>query len=545
MVKDRTKATNVYSPTELDDVGQGRWRAFHAWVVVALALTVVGVACSVFAASAVAHDNASKSQKTFERASGNISSTLQLAIQHQNDLIANIGAYALDHRTFSQSEFVRWTNSAQVLQRYPELQTVGVVFIVPAAQLAAYKTRELADPAGALNADGTFSIIPPGGRPFYCLIEIARSRDVTLSNPAGFDACAGPDGVTLLGARDSGIGTHQPYPFANQTSLGVETPIYSGGSVPTTLAGRRAAFVGWVGTLTQPSILLARALNGYPGASVMLRYHVASTEVQFARGLAPSGAHSISTGLGDGWSVTTSGSVAGGGIFTDSTAIELLTTGVVLSVLVGLFMFTLGTGRERARTLVGQRTGQLRHQAMHDSLTDLPNRALVMDRIEQLLARGRRNGTTGSALFLDLDDFKNVNDTLGHQAGDRLLVAVATRLGSTLRDADTIGRMGGDEFVVLLEGGLDKAGPQLVAERLLDVMRQPFEIDEASTALMVNISIGIATSGGATPGELLRDADVACIKRRPWARTATRRSTSPCRPRSAVAPIWNSTCVPR
>ena len=187
----------------------------------------------------------------------------------------------------------------------------------------------------------------------------------------------------------------------------------------------------------------------------------------------------------------------------------MLIAGIGLSLLIGLIIFLLGSGRERARKLVGQRTGQLRHQALHDSLTGLPNRALVMDRIEQLLARGRRNATTASALFLDLDDFKNVNDSLGHQAGDRLLVAVAARLAGTLRDADTIGRMGGDEFVVLLDGGPDEVGPQLVADRLLDVMRQPFELHEASMPLMVNISIGIASGDRATAGELLRDADVA------------------------------------
>ncbi len=82
-----------------------------------------------------------------------------------------------------------------------------------------------------------------------------------------------------------------------------------------------------------------------------------------------------------------------------------------------------------------------------------------MDRIEQLLARNRRAGTEGAALYVDLDEFKNVNDTLGHDAGDQLLVAVAARLRSTLRDADTIGRMGGDEFVVLIDGGDLERGP--------------------------------------------------------------------------------------
>ncbi|MGZ4791399.1 MAG: putative bifunctional diguanylate cyclase/phosphodiesterase, partial [Ilumatobacteraceae bacterium] len=168
-----------------------------------------------------------------------------------------------------------------------------------------------------------------------------------------------------------------------------------------------------------------------------------------------------------------------------------------------------GTGRARALQLVGERTGELRHQALHDALTGLPNRALIMDRIDQLLARNRRGGTVGSALYIDLDDFKNVNDTLGHEAGDRLLIAVAERLTSALRDADTIGRMGGDEFVVLIDGASLEVAPELVAQRLLNVMRQPFELDGAMMPLSVNTSIGIAIGDRPTGGELLRDADVA------------------------------------
>ena len=509
-----TEPTKSSGPGALTGSGsgtteRGRWRARHVWVVLAVGLTALGVVGSVFAASAVAHDDASKSQKSFERSSGDIASTLQLAIQHQNDLVVNAGAYALDNPTGSQAAFLQWTNSAQALARYPELQAVGVVFVVPASELAGYAARAVADPSGPLNADGTFSVVPPGPRAFYCLTSVALSRSAAISTPAGFDSCAGSNGVTLLAARDSGVGTYQPYKIGNQTSLGIETPMYAGGAVPTTTAARQAAFVGWVGTLTEPAVLLQRALQGYPDMSVALRYHVGTSDVTFASGRARSGAHTFTTNLTEGWAVATSGAVSGSGIFADRTAGELLIAGVVLSVLIGLFMFMLGTGRERARKLVGQRTGQLRHQALHDSLTGLPNRALVTDRIEQLLARSRRNATTGSALYLDLDDFKNVNDTLGHPAGDRLLIAVAARLASTLRDADTIGRMGGDEFVVLLDGGPEQAGPQLVAERLLDVMRQPFELDEASMPLMVNISIGIATTAGATASELLRDADVA------------------------------------
>jgi diguanylate cyclase (GGDEF)-like protein len=134
---------------------------------------------------------------------------------------------------------------------------------------------------------------------------------------------------------------------------------------------------------------------------------------------------------------------------------------------------------------------------------------LISDRIDQLLARNRRNETQGAALFVDLDEFKGVNDALGHNVGDRLLVAVAERLQGTLRDVDTIGRMGGDEFVVLIDGGETQAAPALVASRLLDVMRQPFEIEGLKTPLVVNASVGIAIGDRETGVELLRDADMA------------------------------------
>jgi diguanylate cyclase (GGDEF)-like protein len=254
---------------------------------------------------------------------------------------------------------------------------------------------------------------------------------------------------------------------------------------------------------------LDRALQGHPRTAVTFRYHNADSNAAFTSGTAPRDAWPVTTDLKDGWTVTTSGAAGGSGVFADTNALWLLIVGVVMSVLLGLTVFLLGFGRNLALRLVDERTGQLRHQALHDSLTGLPNRALIMDRIGQLLVRCRRTRAMGAALYIDIDDFKNVNDSLGHESGDRLLVAVAERLSSTLRDADTIGRMGGDEFVVLIDGASLESAPELVAERLLEIMRQPFNLDGASMPLLVSISIGVAMGDRASGGELLRDADVA------------------------------------
>ena len=120
---------------------------------------------------------------------------------------------------------------------------------------------------------------------------------------------------------------------------------------------------------------------------------------------------------------------------------------------------------------------QIRFQALHDPLTGLPNRSLILDRIERMLSRARRTNVATAALFIDLDGFKGVNDTLGHAVGDQLLRAVTARLAVTMRESDSVGRIGGDEFIVLVDGATMDAGPELVAERLLTVLRAPFELE--------------------------------------------------------------------
>ena len=152
---------------------------------------------------------------------------------------------------------------------------------------------------------------------------------------------------------------------------------------------------------------------------------------------------------------------------------------------------------------------QLRHQALHDSLTGLPNRALFTDRVQHALERATRDPNSSLAvIFLDLDDFKNINDSLGHGAGDELLVGVAGRLGQTLRPVDTAARLGGDEFGVLLEDTTTEA-PQLVANRLLEALEQPFALHGKQVHVRASIGIAINTSPASTPEDLLRNADLA------------------------------------
>jgi diguanylate cyclase (GGDEF)-like protein/PAS domain S-box-containing protein len=151
---------------------------------------------------------------------------------------------------------------------------------------------------------------------------------------------------------------------------------------------------------------------------------------------------------------------------------------------------------------------QLAHQASHDALTDLANRALFRDRLQHALARGVRHGEPTSILFLDLDDFKTVNDSLGHSAGDEMLVAVAERLSGCLRKSDMAARFGGDEFAVRLEDTGRKEA-EVTAKRILRTLAVPVDVQGRQLRAEASIGIVVAEGGRGTQEELLRNADVA------------------------------------
>jgi diguanylate cyclase (GGDEF)-like protein/PAS domain S-box-containing protein len=155
---------------------------------------------------------------------------------------------------------------------------------------------------------------------------------------------------------------------------------------------------------------------------------------------------------------------------------------------------------------------RLAHQAFHDPLTGLPNRALFMDRLEQSLGRPDRGQTPLAVMFLDLDRFKVINDSLGHAVGDALLIEVGKRVSSCLRPGDTVARLGGDEFAVLLEGVLEEADATSIAERMIDLFRQVLALEGHDVYITTSIGIAVSRGRHTRPADILKEADVALYR---------------------------------
>jgi diguanylate cyclase (GGDEF)-like protein len=179
---------------------------------------------------------------------------------------------------------------------------------------------------------------------------------------------------------------------------------------------------------------------------------------------------------------------------------------VLVLLIVGRQLLTVLDNQALNRRLAAM-VGQLEHRAFHDGLTGLPNRALFRERVGHALSRRSQAGTPLALLFIDLDDFKTVNDQLGHAAGDDLLAAVAGRLKTCVRGEDTVARLGGDEFAILLEQSSSHEVAVRVAGRVLEAMRPAFPLE--GRQVQVGASVGVTVSAATEVDQVLREADVA------------------------------------
>jgi diguanylate cyclase (GGDEF)-like protein len=182
-----------------------------------------------------------------------------------------------------------------------------------------------------------------------------------------------------------------------------------------------------------------------------------------------------------------------------------------IGTLMSSFARMLATIEQQAEEIneFPRRLDQLIREAFRDSLTGLPNRALFMDRLTHALTRAERRGVNLAVVFLDLDRFKILNETLGHEVGDRLLVEVGHRIASCLRPEDTVARLGGDEFALLLEDTSDLTGATAVAEKVSAEIQRPFAVEGRDVLISASMGIALTAGGSMQPDEVLHNADLA------------------------------------
>ena len=479
-----------------------------SWLLLAVFVVLAGLTAGLWRAQVQRQND-----QAFAAQAASVGASVTTAVRRMDDLTLAARTLLGSEPRLTDLEFERWYQSMGVDDRFSGVAGFGYVELV----------RE----------EGK-DVYPPGKRPYYCLPKLAvagpgMAETLNELTVPGLDLC---QLTNLLGdTRDSG----EFSAFVVTSSRGHEmfeviAPVYRGGGVPTTREGRRAYATGWIIGLFDAEPILRSSVARQTGIAVSLeREHAAIPENRVPTGAGPA-FRTLSERLA-GSSVARFGTVPDGSVLSRRMSVEAdgrwtvsvsaaapsgfsspavqATLVLLVWLVMGLLAFglvqVLARGRARALRMVEEKTGQLRHQALHDALTGLPNRALIMDRAEQMLIHARRRGVEASAMFMDLDGFKGVNDTFGHPVGDELLRGVATRIAGVLRETDTIGRLGGDEFVVLVEGGATE-----IAERILEVLREPFELGEhTGTSISITTSIGIATGDREAAKDLLRDADIA------------------------------------
>lgn len=185
-------------------------------------------------------------------------------------------------------------------------------------------------------------------------------------------------------------------------------------------------------------------------------------------------------------------------------------SGITLVLL--LFLGYLVVRYVAATEQLAEREAPMRHMAQHDGLTGLPNRELLSDRLHQALAMAERSGTRLAVMYMDLNSFKQINDTLGHHVGDEVLKSVAMRIISVLRASDTAARVGGDEFVVLLSTVENRAAAELVGRKLVLELEHPMEIREHTVQITAGIGVAMYPEDGTTDVDLMRIADAAMYR---------------------------------
>jgi len=519
------------------------------WKLLLVLVMVSGLAVSAVSATEwYAYVNSQRRQAVASSL-GNLRSIVGTSLERDNDLVAMVNALVVTHPELSNGLLAAILSKLSPSQRYPGSIAFTYVESVSRAGLGRFEAVTQRDPPLGVATATSVPVHPSlDGRSGYCLTRLAFVdllpsqailKDLLVSwvSPylsAHFNFCASSfEGLLDTSAKTgrssvaSVISLVKPPPgmpavpavlhaYIAQLPIFIEVnPVYTGTQLPNAVRARSERLAGWTMGIFDASMILRPALANEKNVSLVLAFASPRAKAMVvARGGQPQpgvGIKRLTFPADPGWVIDVAVNPRSSGPSPLAQGLAVLCGALALTILLVILLSLLVRSRRSALELVEKRTAELRHQALHDSLTGLPNRLLVNQKAHELLGRAHGEGVHVAVFFIDLDDFKKVNDTLGHGVGDELLRAVGARLSASVREDDTVGRLGGDEFIVLSD--VPDEGPNVVAERLLQILREPFKLGDVNTIdLSTSASIGIATGLYDSPEELLRDADTAMYR---------------------------------
>ena len=427
----------------------------------------------------------------------------------------------------NRSAFQDYVKTLQLDANFSGIEAIGIAPRVLLQDRIAHEAamRRLGSVAYAIHPESQNEVMAP---------VIQREPYIAPNRaPLGLDLWDDPvRRLAMEKARDSGMaaitGKVQlaiDAPIQKAPSFIMYLPVFAHNQPHETLAQRRANLIGWVYAAFHMSDFMASlygkqsgglALAIYddvvPDPSALLYRSVDAASTVGTTVSNPLSAKEYMVVAGHNWTLTLSTLSEFENRFGRDASSVIAIAGVGLSLTLAWLAWVLVTGRARALRWAAEMTEELRHMAQHDTLTHLPNRALFSDRLSQELARAQRHGDHCAVIFLDLDNFKPVNDRFGHAVGDHLLRQVAQRLQASMRAVDTVGRLGGDEFVVLMAELRETDAVIGLAEMIRAALRQPFVVEGQTLTISCSMGIAVYPQDGNDELSLTKNADAAMYR---------------------------------
>jgi diguanylate cyclase (GGDEF)-like protein len=476
---------------------------------------ILALSCVLFTAASwyVSSTAAGRNRAEFLTDAEATRQQIQARFDAQFDVVHAAAALLTVSNEINRSEFRSFVEQLRLPERYPGIETIGFSQRV--------RSRSLPSFLRAVHLDGQapFRVWPQGTRDEYYPIMFLEPAEGGNQEAIGFDmSTEGLLRAVMARARDTGqprattrLSGIPPFKHGRRDSLLLLIPVYELRAPIETVAARRQALVGFVFSFFRSADLLEQLARTMPSVAFEVYDGPSPEKGALLSGGTPAprgDSYYQSSGsvevAGQRWLVLMTSKGARNGVMTRAGYLTLV-VGLVLSGM----LFIITRAQVRALDTAARHETELRDLAQHDGLTRLPNRTLLNDRLTQAIAFAHRHDQHLAVLFMDLDGFKHVNDSLGHAIGDQLLQAVARRLLACVRRSDTVSRQGGDEFVILLSEIQQSGDAAASAQKIIGALAEPYDVARHDIHITVSIGVSMYPDDGPDAAALLKAADTA------------------------------------